>query len=55
MDSLTLFDTLASAAHILASHAKWQPFRSSLTESSGGRARVVRRARARQVDADRES
>ena len=26
MDSLTIFDTLSSAAHILANHQKWQPF-----------------------------
>jgi hypothetical protein len=26
MDSLTIFDTLASAARILANHEKWQPF-----------------------------
>jgi hypothetical protein len=26
METLTLFDTLSSAAHVLATHQKWQPF-----------------------------
>ena len=26
MDALTIFDTIASAARILANHEKWQPF-----------------------------